>query len=121
MKIMSSVAVLFVAAALVFPNVVIAANQSASGLKIKSIRAVGNYAGTAFDNTIELWFTTPLAWPEASPCRNTVRVYVDTTNEHIVSAAYFSVSSNKTVRINVDTTLPIRGNACEVSWMDVFS
>ena len=34
-----------------------------TGMTIQQIRAVGNYnVGTTYDNTIELWFTSPIVW-----------------------------------------------------------
>ena len=54
-----------------------AATQHIAGLKIKQIRAVGNYAGdnTTYDDSIELWFTSPLPFSGVQ-CTATFRVYI---------------------------------------------
>lgn len=89
------------------------------GLRIQKIRAVGDYQGTTYDNTIELWFTTPLGWPAGSACTSTQRVFVDARNKHVVSAAYLALAMGRPVTINVDDTLPVRFGACEVSFLDI--
>ncbi len=90
------------------------------GLSIAFIRAVGNYqAGTTFDNTIELWFKTPVNCPAESNCPVTYRVYIDSKNPHLVAAAYLAFASDYMVSVNVDNTLPIRYGACEVSFLDI--
>lgn len=89
-------------------------------LSIKKIRAVGDYkTGSVFDNTIELWFVSPVTWPSNSGCTSTSRVYINAANQHMVSAAYMAFASGKTVNVNVDNTLPNRGGSCEVSYIDV--
>lgn len=96
-----------------------AANYSKEGLTIKRIRAVGDYEGTTFDNTIELWFTTDLDWPTASQCGTGSRVYIDAKNKHMVATAMLAFSLGKKVNINIDTSLPNRYGACEVSYLDI--
>jgi hypothetical protein len=111
----------FVTAIILLPINSYAANQSISNLTISKIRAVGNYAGTTYDDTIEIWFTTPLSWSSGSKCTNTYRVMVDVKYSHIISAAYMALASSKKVSVNIDDTLPIRAGACEVSYIDVGS
>jgi len=91
------------------------------GLSITRIRAVGDYQGTTYDNTVELWFSAPLVWPAGSPCTVTYRVEVDAANKHVVAAAYMAVAAGKKVNINVDDTLPIRNGTCQVSFLDVMN
>lgn len=98
---------------------VLAADIGIDNLKISKIRAVGDYSGTTFDNSIEIWFTTPLVFSAQSPCTVTGRVYVDKKHEHIISAAYMAFAAGKTVNINVDTNLTIRNGSCEISFLDV--
>ncbi|TDF38550.1 hypothetical protein EYS14_12845 [Alteromonadaceae bacterium M269] len=91
-----------------------ATNHVLHNLKISFIRTVGNYsAGTTFDNTIELHFSTPLQWPAGSSCTSTGRVMIDAANQHMISAAYLAYTSDLNVTINADDTLPIRAGACE--------
>lgn len=104
---------------LLLPVITQAENYKLTELTLSKIRAVGNYEGSEFDNTVELWFTTSLSWPSGSGCTSTFRVYVDSTNSHIISAAYMAFASGKKVSINVDNTLPIRAGACEVSYFDI--
>lgn len=96
-----------------------ATNYNLTDLTIKKLRAVGDYQGTTYDNTLELWFTTPVEWPVDSGCTTTYRVFIDKQHTHIISAAYLAFSTGKKVLVNVDNTLPIRSGACEVSFMDV--
>lgn len=98
-----------------------ATDYSQTGLTLVKIRAVGDYQGTAFDNTIELWFSAPPSWPAGSACSSATapRVYVDTKNKHLVAAAYLALATGKKIDINVDDTLPIRAGACEVSFLDI--
>ena len=96
-----------------------AANIQQNNLVIQKVRAVGNYEGTTYDNTVEVWFATPLTWPAGSQCTNTNRVYVDASHQHLVAAAYFALNSGLSVSVNVDESLPIRSGACEVSFIDV--
>jgi hypothetical protein len=37
------------------------------GLSISKLRAVGNYSGETFDNTLEIWLTKPLQLPANMP------------------------------------------------------
>nr|WP_139063219.1 hypothetical protein [Vibrio nigripulchritudo] len=97
-----------------------AENIHLNSLEIKFIRAVGDYSGSTYDNTIELWFTNPLVWPSSS-CTDTRRVYVDSKHQHIISAAYTAFAANKKVNVHVDSTLPKRGGACEVSYLDILN
>ena len=90
-------------------------------LNIQFVRAVGQYEVPQFSNTIELWFTTPLPLPAGSPCTDTRRVYIDSKNYHLVTAAYMAFSKGRSVHIAVDDPLPIRGGACEVTYLDVLA
>lgn len=100
---------------------VAAENFEISGLTISKIRAVGNYSGDTFDDTLELWFTTPLVFPANFPCTATGRVEIDKVDQHVVSAAYMAFASGKKVNVNIDTILPIRGGTCQVSYLDVIN
>jgi hypothetical protein len=100
-------------------DVVLAQTNEQSNLTISRIRAVGDYTGDVYDNTVELWFTTPLSWPAQSPCTNTSRVYIDKKHQQIVSAAYMAMLAGKKVNINVDPNLPNRMGSCEISFLDV--
>ncbi|WP_057260138.1 hypothetical protein [Duganella sp. Root1480D1] len=92
-----------------------------TGLTLLKIRAVGDYQGTVYDNTIELWFSAPLNWPAGSSCASAAapRVYIDAKNKQLVAAAYLALATGKKVDINVDDTLPIRAGSCEVSYLDI--
>jgi hypothetical protein len=89
------------------------------GLKLKSIRYVGQYAAPEFRDTIELWFTTPLTFPSGSNCTSTFRVFINATHRHLVAGAQVALAMNRTINIAVDNTLPIRDSACEVVYLDV--
>ncbi|WP_133498434.1 hypothetical protein [Cognatilysobacter terrigena] len=89
------------------------------GLTISKIRAVGDYNGTTFDDTLELWFSAPLAMPAGSPCTTTYRVYANAQKSQLVVASYLALTKGKKVTINVDESLPIRAGACEISYIDV--
>ncbi|WP_251359726.1 hypothetical protein [Kangiella sp. TOML190] len=104
---------------MVNPSTIFADNQINMNMQIKFIRAVGDYAGTTYDNTIELHFTTPLSWPAGSACTNTKRVMIDSKHTHLISAAYAAFTTDRKVNINTDTTLPNRNGACEVSYLDI--
>jgi hypothetical protein len=94
--------------------------QQINDLKIKMIRAVGNYhAGDTFDNSIELWFTASLEWAENMNCSINYRVYIDASHTHLISAAYMAFASGKTVNIHADDSLPLRSGSCELSYIDV--
>ncbi|MEM9101727.1 MAG: hypothetical protein AAGB12_05340 [Pseudomonadota bacterium] len=97
------------------------AEYSIDNLTISKIRAVGNYSVDTYDEIVELWFTTPLNWPNQSQCTNTSRVIVDAKFNHILSAAYLAFSSSKKVKVNIDTALPNRFGTCEVSYLDVYN
>ena len=88
-------------------------------LKIQFIRAVGEYENPIFSNTIELWFTTPLQFPSGSSCTDMRRVYISSKNYHLVAAAYMAFSKGKTVNVALDESLPNRGGACEVTYLDI--
>ena len=94
------------------------------GLSISKIRAVGDYNGsdTTFDNTIEIWLTSPPALPSGVSCTVNFRVYVNAANKHMVAAAYLAMSTGKKINVYLDdTALPIRSGACEASWVDVLN
>ncbi|WP_028864981.1 hypothetical protein [Psychromonas aquimarina] len=86
---------------------------------IKQVRVIGDYSGTTYDNSVELWFTTPISWPSNINCTNTDRVYIDAKHTHIVSAAYMALASEKTVNFDADDQLPNRSGSCEISFLDV--
>lgn len=96
-----------------------AENTYIENLSIKKIRAVGDFTGPTYDNTIEIWFTSPVAWPAPSTCTITDRVYVDAANKHIISMAYIALTTGKKININADDLLVKRGGACELSYLDV--
>ena len=88
-------------------------------LTISKIRAVGDYQGTMHDNTVELWFTTSLSLPGGALCTDSSRAYIDAKNTHMVAAAYQALASKARVSINLDDTLPVRGGACGISFLDI--
>lgn len=97
-----------------------AANVEQQNLSVEKIRAVGNYEGTVVDNTVELWFSTPLSWSAGSKCTDTRRVYIDASHQHLVAVAFLALTTGKKVAINTDDNLPIRAaGACEISYIDV--
>ena len=99
-----------------------AETNNAKGLTISKIRAVGNYeSGTTYDNTVELWFSEPISWPETSGCTATYRVYINADNQHMISAAYLAFASGKKVNINANEALPIRNGSCELSYLDIIN
>ena len=88
-------------------------------LSISTIRAVGQYSDPAFANTLEVWFTVPLAVPAGSPCTDTRRVYIDAKHYHLVAMAQMAFMKGRQVNVALDTRLPIRGGACEVVYIDM--
>lgn len=104
---------------------ILLSNQSFSegayidNLTIDKVRAVGNYSTDMYDDTIELWFTSTLVWPDTVDCTVGYRVYIDAGKSHLVSAAYAAHMSGKKINIYVDDTLPIRAGSCEISYMDI--
>lgn len=117
---MKRVNILLLLLVALFASQVNAENIHLSNLQIKMIRAVGDYSGSTYDNTVELWFAKPLVWPSTA-CIDTRRVYIDAKHKHIVSAAYTAFTSNKKVNVHVDSTLPKRSGACEVSYLDILN
>lgn len=89
--------------------------------KISKIRAVGDYPATTYDNSVELWFSTPIEWPTTVNCTNTSRVYIDAKYNHLVSAAYMALAAGKTVSVHVDDQLPNRDGSCEISYLDIIN
>ncbi|WP_072680853.1 hypothetical protein [Arcobacter sp. LA11] len=102
-----------------FSGSLFSASTIISNMEINKIRVVGDYSGTTFDNSIELWFTKPIVWPENINCTTTFRVYIDAKHNHLVSAAYMAFTSGKRITFYVDDQLPIRSGSCEVSYLDV--
>ncbi|WP_157522293.1 hypothetical protein [Mitsuaria sp. 7] len=96
-----------------------AAEETIEGLKIAKIRSVGNYSNDLYDNTVELWFTTPLNVPSNLTCRETQRVIIDAKFKHLIAAAHAALASGRLVNVHIDDTLPQRAGSCEVSWMDI--
>lgn len=90
-----------------------------NGMTINRIRVVGDYPGTTYDNSVELWFTKPIAWPSSVNCVDTTRVYIDAKFSHLVSAAYLALSTGKIVNFYVDDGLTNRNGSCEISFLDV--
>ena len=90
-----------------------------AGLSIKMIRAVGQYSDPAFRDTLELWFTTPVVFPAGTGCVETRRVYIDAQHYHLIAAAQLAFAKGRQVNVTVDTALPIRAGACEISFLDV--
>jgi hypothetical protein len=117
---MNIIKTLFCAALLIaVSNHSAAQSYEINNLTITKLRAVGDYPGATYDNTLEIWFTAPLVFPTGSPCTETFRVYVDKKHQHIVSAAYMALAVGKKVNIYVDPALPIRGASCEISFLDI--
>lgn len=105
----------------VFSGTTLAATAQINGKVISKIRAVGDYPDARFNNTIELWFTTPITWPAGISCTNTSRVYIDAKHSHLVSAAYMALASGKTVNFFADDQLPNRSGSCEIAFLDVLN
>jgi len=104
---------------LFFSSSVLAGTTSITGKILSKVRAVGDYPGATYDNSVELWFTTPIVWPSNVSCTNTYRVYIDAKYTHLVSAAYMALASGKTINFHVDDQLPNRSGSCEISYIDV--
>lgn len=102
-----------------FANTVAANNVEVNGLTISKVRAVGNYHGETFDNTLEVWFAAPMVFPTNMPCNATGRVAIDKADQHLISAAYMAFTSGKKINVYLDGSLPIRGGMCQVSFIDV--
>ena len=100
-------------------NSSLAQSYEINNLTIAKLRAVGDYPGSTYDDSLEIWFSTPLVFPAGSPCTDTFRVYVDKKHQHLISAAYMAFASGKKVNIYVYPELPIRGASCEISFIDV--
>lgn len=95
--------------------------QEVTNLKIVKIRVIGSYPSPNLENTLELWFSTPIPWGSGSKCIDTRRVYVDAKQKHIVAAAYLAVASKKLVNIYAASNLPIRNGVCEIAYLDIIS
>ena len=108
----------FVLTAGVFSVNVFADALHIEGLSISKLRAVGNYSGETYDNTLEIWLTKPLQLPANMPCVPE-RVEIDKNDQHLVSAAYMAFASGKKINIMIDSSLPIRGGMCQISYLDV--
>lgn len=104
---------------LIIMGAVSAGTVEINGKILSKIRVVGDYPGTTYDNSVELWFTTPITWPAGINCTNTSRVYIDAKHDHLVSAAYMALASGKTVNFFADDQLPNRNGSCEISYLDV--
>jgi hypothetical protein len=89
-----------------------------SGVSIQKLRVVGDYQGTTFDNTLEVWPTTPLP-PSASNCTSTYKFYIDSKHRHLVAAVYLALASGKKIEVTVDDALPVREGACEAAYLDI--
>lgn len=89
------------------------------GLTIGRIRAVGDYQGAMHDNTVELWFTAPLNLPGGALCTDNSRAYIDAKHTHMVAMAYQALATKTRVSINLDDSLPVRGGACGISFLDI--
>ena len=100
---------------------VLAGTAEITGKQLSKVRVVGDYPGTTFDDSIELWFTAPITWPAGVDCTNISRVYIDAKNTHLVSAAYMALAAGKTVNFFIDDQLTMRNGSCEVSYLDVIS
>lgn len=100
-------------------STVFAQSVHISGKKISQIRAVGDYPGTTYDNSLELWFTSAITWPAGINCTNTARVYIDVKHTHLISAAYMALAAGKTVNFYADDQLTNRNGSCEISYLDV--
>jgi len=101
-----------------YASVASADSVEVDGLTIAKVRAVGSYSDPTYNNTLEIWFNTPITWPASITCAN-LRVEIDATQKHLVAAAFLALSTGKKVNIYVDTTLPIRGSICQISFIDV--
>lgn len=104
---------------LMFSNFAFSEGVHIEGLTISKIRAVGDYPGDTYDDSVELWFTTALSWPSTVDCTAIFRVYIDAEKSHLVSAAYAAHMAGKKVNIYAEDTLPIRNGSCEISYLDI--
>lgn len=96
-----------------------ASNVQYSGLQIAKVRAVGDYQGVAFDNTLEVWPVTLLV--AGANCTSLNRFYIDAKNKHLISIVYLALSMGRKIDVNLDDSLPIRDGACEASYVDLSS
>ena len=92
-----------------------------NNLTISKIRAVGDYPGNTYDDSIELWFTTTLVWPDNMECTAGYRVYIDASKAHLISAAYAAQMAGKKVNIYADDSLTVRNGSCELAYLDIQS
>lgn len=91
-------------------------------IAISKIRSVGDYSAATYSNTVEIWFTTPVNLPAGMKCSTVaLRVDIDAKQKHMVAAAYMALATGKKIGIAVDDRLPIRGDTCEISFLDVMS
>lgn len=96
-----------------------AADYELGGYTIQRIRAVGQYQDSQFSDTIEVWFTTPIAYPAGTKCATTSRVYIDARHYQVVAAAYLAFSKGRTVNFAISEALPVRAGACEITYLDI--
>lgn len=110
---------ILIASLMFLSSSLLAGTATINGKVLSKVRVVGDYPGSTYDNSVELWFTTPIVWPSGVNCTNTSRVYIDAKHTHIVSAAYMALASGKTVNFYADDQLPNRNGSCEISFLDV--
>jgi hypothetical protein len=117
MKILRTGAVTVAMALISMPA--IADEYQINGLAISFVRVVGPYQDATYRDTVELHFTAPLVFPAGVPCTDTSRVYIDAKNYHLVAAAYAAYLKPRRINISVNNSLPLRGGACEISFLDI--
>lgn len=103
----------------VFSAPVAAETTEIKGKVLSKIRAVGDYPGSIYDHSVELWFSTPIVWPVGMNCTDTRRVYIDAKHSHLISAAYMAFASGSVVNFYADDQLTLRNGSCEISFLDV--
>lgn len=90
-----------------------------NGLTIRLIRVVGEYEEPTYRNTIELYFTEQLTFPNGAPCTDSNRIYINANNYHLVAAAYSAFYKSRRINISFNDMLPQRNGACEASFIDL--
>jgi hypothetical protein len=97
-----------------------AAEIHVENVTISRIRSVGDFSAPMYANAIEIWFVAPVNLPAGMGCPALAyRVAVDAKHKHLIAAVYLAFSMGKKININFDDRLPIRGDMCEASYVDV--
>ena len=82
-----------------------------SGIAIGKLRALGDYQGATYDNTLEIHPVVPLNVPPTLLCTSQERLFIDARHMHLIVAAQLALATGRTINVGVDDSLPLRDGA----------